>query len=85
MPSHIYMPPKSSVRAPEQTFAEAKYLRELATRGTPVVVKMSNNEEFRGVVEFFDVSFLRLTRADGPNLFLYKHDIKYLYEAGDVD
>ena len=28
-----------------------------------------------------DVDFIRLTRTGEPNLFLYKHDIKYLYEA----
>ena len=27
-----------------------------------------------------DVNFIRITRTDGPNLFLFKHDIKYLYE-----
>ena len=26
-------------------------------------------------------SFIRLTREGEPNLFLFKHDIKYLYEA----
>jgi hypothetical protein len=43
-------------------------------------VKLSDNSEVAGHIEFYDQSFLRLTRTDGPNLFLYKHDIKYLYE-----
>ena len=39
------------------------------------------NEEVEGQVEFFDQYFIRLTRNGEPNLFLYKHDIKYLYES----
>ena len=72
--------PKSKSRAPEHTFAEANYLRRLAAEATRVTVKMSTNEEFTGQVEFFDLNFIRLTRKGAPNLFLYKHDIKYLYE-----
>ena len=71
---------KSKVRAPAQTFAEVEYLRRLAEDGVPVRVKMAGGGEFGGIVEFFDAHFIRLTREDGPNLFLYKHDIKYLYE-----
>lgn len=78
--SQHHMAPKSKARAPEQTFAETKYLRQLADSSCRVTVKLSTNEEFTGVVEFFDLNFIRLTRKDGPNLFLYKHDIKYLYE-----
>jgi sRNA-binding regulator protein Hfq len=74
------MASKSKPRAPEQTFAEVNYLKRLADEATTVHIKMSTNEVFTGRVEFFDVNFIRLTRADGPNLFLYKHDIKYLYE-----
>ena len=32
------------------------------------------------MIEFFDESFLRLTREGEPNLFIYKHDVKYLWE-----
>ena len=39
-----------------------------------------DNEEFDGTIEYYDASFIRLTRVDGPNLFIFKHDIKYLYE-----
>ena len=71
---------KSKVRAPAQTFAEVEYLRRLVEDGVRVKVKLADGGEFGGVVEFFDVHFIRLTREEGPNLFLYKHDIKYLYE-----
>ena len=71
---------KSKTRAPDQTLEETKYLRHLAESQSDVTVKLSNNEEYTGRIEFFDSSFIRLTRADAPNLFIYKHDIKYLYE-----
>jgi sRNA-binding regulator protein Hfq len=71
----------SKTKAPEQTFEEAKYLRHLIEQKTPVRVKLTDDQEVEGAVEFFDLHFIRLTREDGPNLFLFKHDIKYLYEV----
>lgn len=74
---------KVKTKPPEQTFAEVKYLRYLIEQGIPVRVRLRSNEEFSGTIEFYDSSFIRLTRADGPNLFIYKHDIKYLHEEED--
>jgi sRNA-binding regulator protein Hfq len=73
---------KSGTRAPEHTYEESKYLKRLIEQGTEVRVRLSNNEEVRGVVEYYDASFIRLTRAGLPNLFIFKHDIKYLIEEG---
>jgi len=70
----------SKTKAPEQTFEETKYLRQLAENQTRVRVRLSDNQEVEGTVEFYDVNFIRLTRQGEPNLFLFKHDIKYLYE-----
>ena len=67
-------------RAPEQTFEEAKYLKQLIESGTPVRVKMEDGEEVVGIVEYYDQSFIRITRDGEPNLFIFKHDIKYLQE-----
>jgi host factor-I protein len=54
----------------------------LIENGTPVRVKMADGEEVVGVVEYYDQSFIRLTREGQPNLFIFKHDIKYLQEEG---
>ena len=70
----------SKTRAPEQTLEENKYLRQLVERGATVRARLTNDEEVEGIIEFFDDSFIRLTRKGLPNLFLYKHDIKYLFE-----
>jgi sRNA-binding regulator protein Hfq len=71
---------KSGAKAPEQTFEEVKYLKHLIEAKTPVQVKLSNNELVDGTIEYYDAHFLRLTRASGPNLFIFKHDIKYVTE-----
>jgi host factor-I protein len=73
-------PPTKTSRAPEQTFEESKYLKRLIEQGTPIRVKMADGEEVAGVIEYYDQRFIRLTRAGEPNLFIFKHDIKYLIE-----
>ena len=71
-------PPGKSARAPEQTFEEAKYLKQLIENPTPVRVKLEDGEEVVGIIEYYDQSFIRLTRKGEANLFIFKHDIKYL-------
>ncbi|MGA3097437.1 MAG: RNA chaperone Hfq [Bryobacteraceae bacterium] len=69
-----------SGRAPEQTFEETKYLKRLIEAATPVRVKLADGEEVVGTIEYYDQSFIRLTRKGAANLFIFKHDIKYLTE-----
>jgi host factor-I protein len=47
-----------------------------------VRLKLADGEEVEGVIEYYDHSFIRVTRAGAPNLFIFKHDIKYLVEEG---
>ncbi len=67
-------------RAPEVTLEEVRYLKHLIEKQIPVCVKLKNNEEVRGVIEYYDLNFIRLTREAAPNLFIFKHEIKYLHE-----
>jgi sRNA-binding regulator protein Hfq len=71
----------SKTKAPEQTFEEVRYLRHLSENQIRVRARLTDNSEVQGTIEFYDVDFIRLTREGEPNLFLYKHDIKYLYEV----
>lgn len=66
------------------TSNEAKYLRLLADNKTTIVVHLNGGEEFRGYIEYYDKRFIRLTRRGQPNLFIFKHDIKYLYEESNL-
>ncbi len=71
---------KNKSRAPEQTFEEVNYLKYLIDNEIPVRVRLRDNSEVAGSIEYYDQSFIRLTRHTEPNLFIYKHEIKYLYE-----
>ncbi|MDX2149983.1 MAG: hypothetical protein SFV54_04560 [Bryobacteraceae bacterium] len=73
---------KAKPKVSDQTLEESRYLKRLIDDGTPIRVKLVDNDEFEGKIEFYDAHFIRLTRTDGPNLFIFKHDIKYLYEVG---
>lgn len=67
---------------PGETGQEALYLRSLSERQVPVAVKLRGGETVRGWIEYFDDGMLRLTREGKPNLFIYKHQIETITEAG---
>jgi host factor-I protein len=71
---------KAKTRPVDQTFEEPRYLKHLIDEDIPVCVRLQNNEEVCGTIEYYDSAFLRLTREGAPNLFIFKHEIKYLYE-----
>ena len=71
--------PKS--KAPAQTLEEPKYLARLVEQATAVRLRLVSGEEYTGTIEYWDVDFLRLTRTDGPNLFIFKRDIRYIAEV----
>ena len=77
---NVTPPPGKSARAPEQTFEAAKYLKQLIEHSKKVRVKLADGEEVVGIIEYYDQSFIRITRTGEPNLFIFKHDIKYLAE-----
>lgn len=58
-----------------------RYLKHLIEAEIPIRVKLTDGEEVAGTIEYYDHSFIRLTRKGAPNLFIYKHDIKYLMEG----
>ena len=57
-----------------------RYLQELIDGQIPVRLHLKDDRELEGTIEFFDARFLRLTRDQQPNVFVYKHEIKYIYE-----
>jgi sRNA-binding regulator protein Hfq len=71
--------PKS--KAPAQTFEEPRYLTQLVESRQSVRVHLKSGESYEGTIEYWDADFVRLTRTDGPNLFLYKHDLRYIVEV----
>ncbi len=76
-------PPTRGDRAssrPEDTFQEARYLKQLKEKQVGVAVTTWEGDEFVGRVEYYDRAFLRLTRDNAPNVFVFKKDIKCLRE-----
>ncbi len=67
---------------PGETGQEALYLRSLSDRQVVVQIKLRDGETVRGWIEYFDDAMLRLTREGLPNLFIYKHQIRTISEAG---
>jgi host factor-I protein len=67
---------------PGETGQEALYLRSLSERQINVSIKLRDGEIVRGWIEYFDDGMLRLTREGRPNLFIYKHQIRTITEAG---
>ena len=74
------MPREDSPKEPAGESREAEYLQHLADEKTQVAIHLRTGETFRGFIEYYDKAFVRLTIAGGPNLFIFKHDIKYLSE-----
>lgn len=69
---------------PEQTNAENfYYLKQMSTK-TPMVIVMTDGEEIRGWIEWYDRSCLKVNRDGAPNLLIQKHCIKYLYKQDEL-
>ena len=66
---------------PEQTNAENFYYVKQMQSKTPMVIVLKDGETLHGVIEWYDRTCLKLNREDGPNLLIYKPNIKYLYKA----
>jgi host factor-I protein len=63
---------------PEETFEEAAYLKSLGEKQKIVSLKLADGEVVRGWIEYYDKNMVRVTREDGPNLFIFKHEIVYI-------
>ena len=73
---------RSKTPPPGETGQEGLYLRSLSDRQVIVTIKLRDGETVRGWIEYFDDTMLRLTRENLPNLFIYKHQIRTISEAG---
>jgi len=73
---------KKRTPPPDETFEEASYLKSLGDKQKTVSLKLADGEVVRGWIEYYDKNMVRLTREDGPNLFIFKHEIMYIAEDG---
>ena len=65
---------------PENTSAENFYYIKQMNSKTPMVIVMTDGEEIRGCIEWYDKNALKVNREGAPNLLIQKHCIKYLFK-----
>jgi host factor-I protein len=75
--------PAKKSAPPEQTHAENFYYQKQIQAKTPMVVVLTDGEEIRGVIEWYDKNCIKLNRTGSPNLLIYKPSIKYLFKESE--
>ena len=74
----------SRTAPPEATHAENfYYLKQMHSR-TPMVIILTDGEEIRGCIEWYDKTCLKVNREGAPNLVIQKHVIKYLFKQEEL-
>jgi host factor-I protein len=69
---------------PEQTHAENFYYVKQMNNKTPMLLRLSNGEELRGYIEWYDRDCIKLNREQAPNLLVYKSSIIYMYKLDEL-
>jgi host factor-I protein len=70
---------------PEVTNAENFYYIKQMNSKTPMVIVMTDGEEIRGFIEWYDRSAIKVNRDGAPNLLIQKRYIKYLYKVEELN
>lgn len=69
---------------PEATNAESFYYVKQMNAKTPMVIVMTDGEQIRGCIEWYDKTCLKVNREGAPNLLIQKHWIKYLFKEEEL-
>jgi sRNA-binding regulator protein Hfq len=69
---------------PENTNAENFYYLKQMNARTPMVIIMTDGEEIRGSIEWYDRNCIKVNRDGAPNLLINKHCIKYLFKQDEL-
>jgi sRNA-binding regulator protein Hfq len=69
---------------PEVTNAENFYYLKQMNSKTPMVIMLTDGEEVRGWIEWYDRNCLKVNREGAPNLLIQKHCIKYLFKQEEL-
>ena len=66
---------------PQRTFAYEYYLLKQMREKTPMVLKLVNGEELKGIITWYDQYAIKLEREpEAPNLVVQKQAILYYYK-----
>ena len=78
-------PPRGKRSTPaDHTNAESFYFVKQMQNQTPMVLVLTDGEEVRGAIEWYDRACVKIRRDDDANLLVYKDSIKYLYKAEET-
>ena len=80
-PARRGIAPTKKAVPPDQTNAENFYYLKQMQSKTPMVIVLKDGETLNGIIEWYDKASLKVNRTDGPNLLVYKSNIKYMYKA----
>lgn len=69
---------------PENTNAENFYYIKQMNSKTPMVIVLTDGEEIRGCIEWYDRNAIKLNRDGAPNLLIQKHCIKYVFKEDEL-
>ncbi len=75
-PAHVRRTPP-----PEDTGAETRFLHEVKSKRSPVVLELRDGARIEGVIEYFDREMIKITCDEGPNQLVRKHEIRTIHEA----
>ncbi|MFV0390145.1 MAG: Hfq-like protein [Pyrinomonadaceae bacterium] len=67
-----------------ETLAETFYYKKQIEAETEMVFVLLDNEEIRGVIEWYDIGALKIMRDSAPNIILLRHNIKYMFKASEL-
>ncbi|MGA9751435.1 MAG: RNA chaperone Hfq [Acidobacteriota bacterium] len=82
--SGAFVPARRKQVPPEQTNAENfYYLKQMGSK-TPMIIVLTDGEELRGWIEWYDRDCIKVHRLNEPNLLVYKHSIKYLFKEREA-
>ena len=68
---------------PDQTNAEQYYYLKQMTNKTPMVIRLTDGEDIRGIIEWYDKHCIKVNRTSEPNLVIPKQNIKYLFKENE--
>lgn len=73
--------PQKKSAPPDQTNAENFYYMKQMQAKTPMTIVLKDGETLNGVIEWYDKCCIKVNRDEGPNLLLFKSNIKYMHKA----
>lgn len=80
-----YQPAPGRKRVPpDQTHAENFYYVKQMNNRTQMVLKLTNGEEIRGIIEWYDRDCIKVNRDEAPNLVIFKTSIMYMFKEEEL-